>query len=280
MQGRRLVMVFTFAVCVPACVFWFDRSDYSRDAGDATSPAAHPASDEADAHVDGTMVSAESGALSIRYRSEVIADSPIAYFRFEGEQSAGCTNEVSPSPISCIYPADGVTRGVPGPVGRALHFDGTSQVALAGGLDFPNDTPFTIEFLMTLEVAGSPPVLAQMQPTPRTGTWMWVTDPSFAPCTGCLRTETWVNNEHYLYTMTAEALPTTQILHIALSHTDRDYLYVNGRVASGSIVTPGLRRQPTGVPMMLGGYPGLVDEFAVYDHALTPERFVAHIAAR
>src|SRR4051812_9334389 len=70
----------------------------------------------------GADASPDAGAAGV-YRSLVLSDGPVAYFRFEETSGATCKNEVPGSTVSCAYPASGIVRGGAGAFGAAVCFE-------------------------------------------------------------------------------------------------------------------------------------------------------------
>ncbi len=236
---------------------------------DATSPS------------DGGIVTVDGGDATggtDAYRASIVANGPIAYFRFEESSGTICRNEIAGSPITCLYPPSNVTFGRPGAIGRCVRTDtDNAQLSVTGPTDFPDDVPFTVELWVKFEqTSASTAIFKQMANGAglRTGSWL------LTKSTGEAFSETWKEGEHNLYTFKSGPLPLDRFVHIALVHTDRDYLYVDGASGEGSILKPGVKRIATGVPMLVSGLIGCVDELAMYDKALTPADLAAHITAR
>lgn len=220
-----------------------------------------------------------------RYRDAVLADSPIAYFRFEETTGTAAKNEIADSPVTAILPATGVTLGVDGisAARHALRLDAaTSQVNVFGGVTRAGEQPFTVEAWAELRLGDSKSQFVFSNMTDqsndaRIGQWM------FVDADGLLRTETWDGSGLLFYTNIANTLstsPTWVHLVFMYSETDqRDVVYVNGATGEGQRVKEGQRLAVQG-PLKWSGFTGRLDEIAIYDKALTPARIAAHIAAR
>jgi hypothetical protein len=65
-------------------------------------------------------------------------------------------------------------------------------------------------------------------------------------------------------------------------HSDvsmKDVLYVNSATGNAARSSPGARQAATAALSWLG-FQGRLDEIAIYDKALSPERIAAHYVAR
>ena len=212
------------------------------------------------------------------YYDAVMADGPIAYFRLAESGGTICQNEISGSSITATYPTSGATRAVTGirPENSAIRFDAnTAQLSVFGGLDFPGDVPFTVEAWIKIEDASSTGrFFDHCDSPPLHGTWL-------GSYNGKVRTETWLNGTHIFYTMSQADFPENTFLHIVFKHVagDRDYLYVNGSEGEGSRLAAGDRAEVTAV-FTWSGFVGVLDEFAVYDKALSTPRIAAHLVAQ
>lgn len=210
-----------------------------------------------------------------------MADSPIAYFRLAETAGAVAKNEISGSPLTATYPLTGAQRGVAGirPENAAIRFtDKKTQLPVLGGLDFPGDVAFTLEFWIWIDdVTQSGRIFDQMTSAPKSGTWLglWSTD------NNRLRTETWVNGVHVFYTLTATPPPNGQFVHVVFMHRkgEKDFLYLNGAEAEGYRLAPG-DRVALATPFQFFDFIGVLDEFAVYDKALTGAQVAAHLSAQ
>lgn len=242
--------------------------------------------DAADGSVDDAADAADAPARD-RYFDEVMSDQPIAYFRL-ADSTASCKNEIDGSPITGVYPTAGVTRNVPGALSSssdgALRFDdAAARLTVAGALDFPGDQPFTIEAWVRLDelpTTSSFDIACDSTFTPgaRTG-WLLFVDQSAK-----FRSELWNANVHLLYTF--HDVPATQssFHHVVLFHSDvdhLDHLMLDGRVSNDGKTANGPGARVVNDALQLwGGFRGALDELAIYDKAIGPDRIVAHYLAR
>jgi hypothetical protein len=111
----------------------------------------------------------------------------------------------------------------------------------------------------------------------KSGTWLgfWKTDANR------VRSETWADGTHLFYTLSATAPPQDQFVHVVFLHRtgDRDYLYVNGAEGEGSRLAAG-DRVSVASSFQFVGFLGVLDEFAVYDTALSSAQIASHLTAQ
>lgn len=280
--GRPIAFV-AWVAGASACTLAFPLDELQHGTGAAgvttsQGPASGATTTQASG-MTGNAVSSGAGGSASLYASTVLADQPMAHFRFEDAVGATCHNEVDGSPITCVYPSAEATAGASGADGRSLCFSTNQPTAsLFGGLDFPDDVPFTLELWVNVAASmsgASFPLFENMKDPggQRTGTWLLV-GPDDVPFS-----ETWVAGVHYLYTHATTPLPFDTWVQIVLTHSDVDHLFINAAPAPGGFVMEGLKRAATGVPFSLGGFVGCVDEFSAYDHELAADRIAAHFAA-
>ncbi len=225
--------------------------------------------------------SGTGGAGPDPYFTAVMADSPIAYFRFAEPSGAVAKNEVTGSSLTATYPLTGAARGVPGirSENAAIRFeDVKAMLPVLGGLDFPGDTAFSLEFWIQVDdLAASGRFFEQITANPgKTGTWLGLWKPS-----NQVRTETWASEKHIFYTLSATAPPKGQFIHIVFLHRvgEKDHLYVNGAEHEGFRLKPG-DRLAVNKPFQFGDFIGVLDEFAVYDKDLSTTQIAKHLSAQ
>jgi len=222
------------------------------------------------------------GSATDPYAAAVLADQPLAYFRFAETTGAVAKNEVSGSAFTATYPVSGATRGAAGirAGNAAIHFDDVNAtLPVLGAMDFPGDAPFTIEFWIQIDnLTTSGRFFEQMTTAGnKSGTWLGLWKSSANE----VRSETWSAGTHIFYTLSASAPPQSQFLHIVLLHraTEWDHLYVNGAEGTGMRLAAG-DRVAVSNPFQFVGFVGTLDEFAVYDKALTTTQIASHLAAQ
>jgi hypothetical protein len=226
-------------------------------------------------------------ATTDRYGLEVLADHPLAYFRFEETAGVLPKNEIAGSPVTAIL-STGVAVGAQGISAGRLGIrmgSATSQLDVIGTMTFANEDAFSVEAWAELttdaDAGGSGRVFLNMDnpnAESRRGQWL------FLNADGSLRVETWNGSGLVYYAQTPPApLPKLTWLHIVFLHSSAeklDLLYVNGTKSTDAArLLPSLRVAPA-APLSWTGFVGRFDELAIYPSALSPARIVAHYAAR
>lgn len=218
----------------------------------------------------------EGGTASDTYGAAVLADNPIAYYRFE-ESSGAPKNEIAGSVVTAVV-SGAVTRGAEGisPSTHAVRLDDvTGQVNLIGAMPFSGNQPFAVEAWVELDgsQSGTTYVFNNMNPEPnRVGQWMFVKD-------RLLQTQTWNGAAHVFYA-DAPLPPSLGWVHVVYLHDGQDdFLYANASTNLNGRPTAGSRAAPS-VALSWAGFTGRLDELAIYDKPLTLARIAAHYAAR
>lgn len=215
-----------------------------------------------------------------KYHAAVAEDAPIVHFALEETTGAACASRVSTSAV-CIYPAEQAMRGQPGVGGtRALrHTAATASLSVTG---LPGDFsgPYSYELWVRLDDASERTSIGEFM-NPATGAgdgfnlFLW---------DGArVRTETWMSNAVIAYGVAASAFTPAVWHHLVIAHTPnphRDLFYVDGALVESNTTNQGSPRPLVTSPWKITGFVGLVDEIAVYDKALTPQRIAAHYAAQ
>lgn len=286
-------------VALPACTFLTsvdglsggdlapvaDASSPKTEAGEAAAPL-----DAADANDTST---APDGAdpRADAYAKAVLADTPIAYWRLE--ESALSTAKDEMKLHDAVYEL-APSLGEPGIVGgRAVRLPAGQHARLTQGdlvFRFAGTAPYAVELWVKIANLGSYQWLAGTEApnAPRSGWSLFIND------TGGVGFEVWgaplVDGGS---TQRRGAYATSAPLDlVSLHHVVATY---NGAVmsvwldgvkranAADSTVAPdtgtlmlGCRRTPTGVTACVDD--GVLDEVAIYDHALVDTRIQAHYA--
>jgi hypothetical protein len=269
-----------------ACSLFTDTSGFSGggNGADASLSDGAPATLDAsagDAPYDGPADRAEAGGGKSAYESAVVADGPIAYFHFEETESAVCADQFAT--LSCVYSGAGIVHGVSGISGTGVRLSTTSDAVVVTPKSPDLSLPYTIELWMQLDAGSASP-----------GQQLFRIE-DFAPSrsglraelfmdTGGFRTEMWSSGVHLTYTLASGPLTGSAWHHVVVGYdpkTQTDFTYVDGTASSGGNVALDASARPVvSKPLTFGAWTGSLDELAIYDKALPPDRIVAHFAAR
>lgn len=273
--GWLIAVVVSFGASVVACGSFgaAENAPAGVDASEGSTPAG-PMGDSALPLVEGGVEPRPDA-----YGIAVLADKPIAYFRFEETSGESPKNEIPGSAVSALVSGSDVT----------LHVDGSSQNRHAVGLDAPtasvtviNAMNFTGEDEFTVEAwlqLGSPAdvrIFSNMDnvgDNARVGQWLFLTN-------GALRSETWNGSGLILGADLANA-PAQSWMHVVFLHSaaQQDVVYANAIPGTNYKQGIGARVAPQS-PLSWTGFKGRLDELAIYNTALSPARIAAHYAAR
>ncbi|MBX3258902.1 MAG: LamG domain-containing protein [Labilithrix sp.] len=265
-----------------ACGTMLPEDDASfADGGDAAPPAADAAADGA------TVEAAIEGGRD--YHAEVMADEPVAYYRFEEDSDAtSAIDEMGAHPGVYQGPST-IVRGLAGE-GHARKF----EVDSAGtGVSVASDAAMSLAFAgaraMSVEVwiQGRPAsptegvVLGRFANGVRNfpnggGYGLFVSD-----TVRFVRQRS--DNAFSVSTESSEAFPLDGTRHVVATYDGKTVvLYVDG-VRSAAADTD-VELESSSSPLLIGAgvepFLGPIDEVAVYAHALPPERVKAHYDAR
>jgi hypothetical protein len=244
---------------------------------DASSPADGSAAPDAEA----------DAAPSSAYRAAILADAPLAYWRMGIPKGASIPDETGHANALLLQGA-GVTLGRPGATSdgdTAIAFDGLATYAIAENaraFDFPAKAPFTLE--------------CWARYTPLDGGTSFPT--LFSAVSGFNANA----NGYIFYVVTSAAkvqfnYGATAIIsgdmpagsswtHYAVTFDGTNAtLLVNGAVIAKApaLGESSVRTSELGVagrPQDSKGFPGDIDEVAIYDKALTVSQILEHIGAR
>lgn len=246
------------------------------DAGDARPPDAGPLADAAaDAASDGSVANVDP------YAAEVLADAPVAYYRFEEPPEAETAKDEISGLVATVVTgsAKGVIFGAAGARGRGVTLDGNSSLDLGDVFDFPGKVPFALELWV--------------KPVSPTSDGNLISKLTMGEADGynltlfggkafffARRSGTYVN----LGAETDATIPvafTHVVVSIAYTFDKGNAtLYVDGVAAPRGGYDSTSNLPDTPVHLELAQYLiGTVDEIAIYDKALSPERILAHYRA-
>ncbi|HEY8039155.1 MAG TPA: LamG domain-containing protein [Polyangiaceae bacterium] len=247
------------------------------DAGDATTST----DAGGDAEAGDAGVQETSDAPSNAYRTAVLTDSPLAYWRLGEASGAVCHDETGNGNDATIV--GNVTLGVPGALtgdpDTAAHFPGSGGLLDVGDrFDFAGTAPLTFEMWCKPDVIDTSYRHLETKMKyddagrPFDGTYLFV----HAGTT--LGYERWSDGGTDLG-MSSPLVTVGSYWHVVATYDGSTAnLYVNGALAQSA---------PTAVALVANGvhlawgelYQGSLDELAVYDHALTLQRVLAHYQA-
>ena len=221
------------------------------------------------------------------YAEEVRVDGPVLWLRLDDGEGPIAHDELDIH--DATYPSTGLIRDVAGAVvadrNAAVSLSGVSSLRLPPGLDFAGTSPFTLELWVKParydEQTGVGFVLDHQSYEPRSGYTLRVSGDDVA-------LERWAGDSTFGSNATDPhplALDTWH--HVAATFDGKSLeLYVDGRhAASNGVPTP---MPPMTDTWTLGGpncdcsanfFAGALDEVALYDRSLSPERVHVHFAA-
>jgi hypothetical protein len=225
------------------------------------------------------------GGASAAYVAAVLADSPIAYWRFE-EQGGELKNEIDQSPDGT--PEGNVGYRVPGAVGFGLRFDGSATVRVGDFFDFAGPDEMSIEVWAKADrpvggfdfqhlVHKRVPVLGADPPTVANGYSL-----SIDGADGLLNFTRVQDGE---YRHAKEPMLFDELTYFVATFEDNiSTLYFNGALVTTKD-NAGIVLEATSEPFRIGGgeealkFEGMLDEVAIYDKALTLGQIEAHYHA-
>ena len=217
------------------------------------------------------------------YADTVSADHPTSYWRFgdPAGDAARARDETGAAPAALT---DGVTRGVPGALAgdtdTAFAFDGAHGSVVGPDVDaFAATAPFSVEVWMAPEPGGLPiqRICNHRFGTPHTGWRLFVDEAKRVAF------ERWSGDA--ILGAVGAAVPLGSWSHVVATYDGATLaLYVNGALAQS---TPDAHPiAPFAAPLVWAAsstdvidfYSGRLDEGAIYDHALAPDRVARHHA--
>ena len=224
----------------------------------------------------------EGGKVRDGYRANVLADGPIGYWRLD--DSPGTTKAHDETKMHDGTYVGTCTLGVPGalPNETAVHFDGKScTVDLGANFGFPSRASFSIEALVKTDATatGYGHIFSKqlrVSDAPVDGYALLFDSPISTYA------ERAVNSDNRI--TSPAAFPKAVFTHLIATYDGATLdVYVDGQpVGSGGDTTPMAQLTAHALIGSAGTtnfFKGDIDEVAIYDKALTPDRIAAHAAA-
>lgn len=226
---------------------------------------------------DGELAGGSSGGgatANDKYGKEVLADGPVAYYRLDdavgstsAEDASGNGHHGSAS-AKVVFGATGAVAGH-----TAASFDGVSSVTVGDSFDFAGQAPMSVEaWIWPLADDGG--FLGKGYYEPGTGYDGWFLAEG-SDDLQCIRGGAGV---------ILSKLSKTEYTHVVMTFDGTSLVaYLNGAKAKTTPTTTAVIDHPN--PFQLGAVNewqsmvGSLDEVALYDKALSPERIAAHYAA-
>ncbi len=240
-----------------------------------TSPLDGAGGSDADAFVPPDASTPDGGSVTATaYRAAVLADSPAGYWRLDETNITVSAKDLSGHGRDGTYSA-GVSFGVAGAIAgdTAARFDGVmSLVDLGPIFRFDGTVSYTLEAWVRPEASATYGTVLGRNADPD-GYSLYV---SPVPGEGALRQAVDASAS-----VAGAVLDAVSFSHVVVTFDGAKLrLYANGALA-GSTATS-VATKGTAKSFYIGAdgdgtfFKGTIDEPAVYDHALTPERIFAH----
>lgn len=247
------------------------------DAGSIADGSTEDASVERDAEL------VDADASKPTYPEEVLADQPIGYWRFE--DAPGST--IAKATIGDVDAqlSGNVAFDEQGAIGRGLHFQAGS-LQLGDNFDIVGTMPFAAEFWAKPVVTTAYENILYKRTEIKDDAGQHFngyavffyddqSDGGFGPF---LSSEVnWVTDARSCRTH----YPADTYLHVVVTYDlfQGMLLYVNGKAANGCYTGEGGPVDSTALLSFGQNFTGWLDEIAFYDHALSKDRILAHLAA-
>ena len=236
----------------------------------------------------GCWLTASYDDLRTSYRTEVIADHPIVYLRFEESGGPNVLDEMGN--VDCDYPGTAIDYGVPGALvgdpGRAIGMNidtlprDLQGIAMPAGLTFEGNAAFTVElWARPTAFHGAGHLVDHADYSAETNGWTMQWEESG------ITFARWMDGMTINGGVWSPALPTGEYRHIVgVFDGSQLRLYVDGMLqrtnASTFPITSAaawtIGKQNCNFPCTANGFAGSLDELAVYDYELSDARIDAH----
>jgi hypothetical protein len=215
-------------------------------------------------------------APTSRYRDAVMVDGPIAYFRLGEASGSVVRSEVKP--WTGTLPIEGASFGAKGAItadpDTALLLTGKGSVSLGKSFDFTGKSPFTFEVWLRADtIDGKYRMVFNKE--------LDVSGSQYDMHNVYVHTDV-VGFERYVggneLTVATKLLP-NQLAHVVATYDGAAIaIYIDGELGERKLDTRSASEK--NVDFLVGGaFVGILDEVAIYDKALAPERIKAHFQA-
>ena len=278
--GSSFAAIALFIACSPACSLTSDLGGLSGGA-DPVDGASMTLAAEGGPATDGSTTTdapSDTGAANA-YAAVVLADAPVAYYRFEDPSDANAaTDELGTHPANVT--ARGVTFGANGVAGHAVTLDGNAGLDVGDAFDFAGKQPFTLEIWVKATTSKLDGQLFLKRDERVASDFKGYI--LYAGGAGDPHFEGWGVD---LSAWNDDPLPTAAFAHVVLtvsyaSGKGNATLYVNAQPATHGGFDNVLDLADTPQPLRIGEtFVGLMDEAAIYDKVLPPDRILAHYRA-
>lgn len=273
--------LFSGVVATSACSLFVDTGGFSSggtNPADSAGTDALDASATSDASSDVASEAAIDGGLP-KYVSAVLADQPLLYYRFEQTEGPSVRDEMNTWPGSAdLFVKFNAPGAMPGSLAIALDGKGSINAGSVG--DFTGNQNFTVECWVKPNVSDDKfrhPMNKDLDvggPRESYGLFLYL---------GRIAFERYVNGSGVQ--ASTDSLPIDVWYHVAGTYDGTQLvLYVNGVQAKVAPDARSAKAKP--VPFYVGtkdptygNISGAIDEVALYDKALGPERVRAHFDA-
>lgn len=256
---------------------------YFVDLGGLSEPEPQPVTDGGSAVVDASDTApppnqtqdageVDAGA-KVTYRDLVLADKPIAYWPLDDGQGSLVAKDIVGGKNANVSGA--AKFGVAGVAGTALQIDDRATYLEVGDLfDFPDKAPFTIEVWALPKLDEQFTNVGNKRGAGGNGWVLYFWD------TGEVQFEQkWSNGQRVGYSEAPRTFAAPAHVVVTFDGAKLAMYYDNEKLLKTFQDATGGPADLTNAMMWAGGYAGLLDELAIYDFALPPEKVTAHFKA-
>ena len=267
---RRVLWTATGAALLAGCGLFVDLGGLSGEAAGAADGGEAGVSSEAGATASGD--GGADAAVASAYRDAVLADRPVSYWPLDEAPGSLVAKDIVSGRDATLTGA--ATFGVRGVAGTALSVTSRDAFLEVGDVhDLAGQAPFTIEAWAQPKITEDFTNLGAKRDERGQGWILYFRD------NGALQFEQrWASGQRVGFSDTPRAYP--QPAHVVVTFDGTKLaMYLDGEKLAKTFQDPGSASDLTVPLVWSAGYEGLLDEIAIYDRALPPDRVVAHRAA-